>query len=71
MALGCEGNRTVLPAGVHCHCELEGLMQAKLAGIVIWLTNTLVSRSKLKHWNTLKVPLVSSLTPAPAGTTYS
>jgi len=51
--------------------NLEDLMQAKLARAGIWLTNTFVGRSKLKCWNTLKVPLVVSLTPAPAGTTYS
>lgn len=49
--------------------NLEELMQAKVAGIVVWLTNTLVFLSKLKHWNTREVPLVSSLIPAPAGTT--
>lgn len=38
--------------------SLEDLMQAKLAGVGNWLTNTLVDCSELKHRKGLKVALV-------------
>lgn len=70
MSLGCKGNLilrlTVLPAGVHFHCKpsmlnLEDLMQAKLAGVGFGLQTLWFVAVNLKHWDTLKVPLVSSL----------